>query len=290
MLDELLERQEYELTIEKNNSNQRFRLLYATLGNQLSGLYRALNIIAREQLFKGETPNISATREFLLEWLKKLPGSDSLNSILVDSKKSVYKAKAPDILNYLQFLQERCTDSMYKNITSRKNDINKITLDQIIASSLDDGPLRRYALVAKDDLFAKKAIYKKDPRLKETKIAPVNQEYLLKATAAFLLQNKLNQLLVAVTDADTINWCSTSVRNVSFFFTDTHKVVFEKVPVFLSNNNTIKYHFHKNWIENFALIEIADDDSIQEWGKLHPDWKYYYLDKGSSASLEQHQF
>jgi len=314
MLDEILEFKQYSTkyyTINTTYCNQSsnklgcsfcreslcpFRLSYAQLSKDLSGIRRPLEIIAREALYKGKTiPNIKAAKESTTKWLKEFLCYEYLDSIyphpLPDEEEND-PADLKSLKDQLTSFRARYQKSIFEDDFFEENDLFSCRLDKIIASALEKNTLKRYVLIAHKQPWEDKLKIdkRKKGNLKKNSITDGEKDYLLKLTAAFLIENTKNQQCIKITEADILNWGinHNPPKNTEFYFETNGENVFKKE--YVTNGKTpIKFRFNNKWISNFEIQDITTEELFENTLKYVTEKQYcYYEDKGSGKPLVLH--
>jgi len=313
LLNEIGEYEQYILPPEKIAVSENLRLKYYTLiKKELSGLERAMTIIARHFIF--DTPvgfNEDELREILKAWcgfkheaktslpehfdgllicyishFQPLPVAKDFNSAYDDVPEEI-KSNTDKIKNVLKTLQKlRNKDNLFKNnyfdsLTSKDDNLFRaITYDKIIANALLMGKLRRYYLVCDEEPFMEKKVLKKDGR----KFS--EEDIVLKMTAEYLLSNRNHkQEFIVTNNADMINWLLSSTKSEdlskkreSYILAETNEKIFETRKV---GKNVIKVKVNPEWVRHFRLIEDGSDDLDAKLGRI------FFSDAGSSELLRK---
>lgn len=316
MLDEILENQQYKaeyLQFFDDPCHQNgcskcdysicpFRLSYLMLSNKRSGIRRALESIARGELYTGkDLPNIEKAERKTKEWLKKHLSFEYISLIWPSEEPLDPDAKKPDtffamkkgLLNF----KSRFHKPIFPKNDRIDNDINALTCETIIASALAKGPLKTYYLKAEKDP-GKMYVEKKKKNVKKTTLTEIEMDYLLKLTAAFLLEqeyrrqnsldpeNYIEQECLELTEADVLNWgISHTTKHPTFYFADTKEDIFTREYVSKGQNN-VKFRFNKTWLDNFTLIDVTNTKDRKAFEKkaAKEHW-LYYIDQGSGRKL-----
>ena len=297
MLNEKLKYSQYQFDYyrKEENKEKKYRICIDNFNNNFTGVPRALEIIARYELFENRsTP--AKTKKRLLEWLDELKKEDNLKMVLSHAKaadkiKQLVTAKQEALDEFIKHYSKRSIDlkNTGRRTIANVNDINVSTWDKTIASALEKGPLKEYILVEKEDLSGKVYKCNRDTeRLLSEDRAKNHKDYLLKFTAYYLIENILKQKSVTLKELLIYNW-SAYTRGTEYYFkadSSEKTYIFEKASVADSLN---KFTFNPSWINNFELVDISKKSSLNKWlsnPKNHG--KCYYTDNGAFELLEKH--
>jgi len=312
MLDEILEFKQYNTkyyTINTTYCNQSgnklgcsfcreylcpFRLSYAQLSKDLSGIRRPLEIIAREAIYKGENiPNINAAKESTINWLNEFLSYEYLDEIYPNALPDEEKDDPKDLKKLkdkLYSFRARFQKSAFDDAFFEENDLFSCKLDKVIASALEKSTLKRYILIAHnnpwdDELKVRK---RKKGNLKKNSLTAGEKDYLLKLTATFLIENTKNQQCIKITEADVLNWGinHNPPKNTDFYFETSGENVFKKEYV-TNGEAPIKFRFNNLWISNFEIHDVTTKALNKKAMKYIDETQYcYYEDQGSGKPLK----
>lgn len=296
MLDEFLEYKQYsyEIALAEKTEFNPTRLSARLLEHDRSGLPRALEIVARYHLFHTDlydptsvkdpaedlAPVVRALQDWITKWVVSYLGV--LYPDPEDPKKAKVK-KSVEIANGRWSGQ-----SLYSKKTEegKGNSFNGVTYKTILAAAMNKGPLHRYILVEKAGSSEKIHLISKDGE--EKKLSAKQTDYLLKLTAYFLLENRLNQKSVLLTNADLVNWWVNNTPNENRFFREDGIELFEKTDP-SGTDNFIKYKADGDWISGYTLKDVTDAGDFEAWKQDAKNrGTVYYVDKGSGKLLERH--
>ena len=187
-----------------------------------------------------------------------------------------------------------------KTKTNNKNDLKTIKFKSIIANALNEGPLHRYYLICNANPMDRvRKNNSKTPIGKHAKCSADSdvrlnaQDRILKTTACYLLQQKINpdQEFVYFNRQDLINWLKTD--NLKSNILPTYRFVTkddenDTEPIFefiTISKNTSKLRVNPHWLEtfNFKLIEEHDLDNPENREMT------FYSDQGGGEYLHENQ-
>ena len=246
MLNEILEYDQYTQRIDYEKESVTYRLKYANLKQELSGIERALVIIARHEIFKKTEESEEKKEREAIEVLKAWCGFDYDTSV---EQACMVKSWLPDYLELvrkefknstksnksegsiknvdaaLRYLKSRQEDFKKNELCiekengksategSSENTFKEITYGKILMQAYAEGELKRYYLVCDQDLLdcyevLKNTETRKRARLNTTgKNAGKELDEIFKATAAFLMEKGDKQKTSAfVRKTDLSNW------------------------------------------------------------------------------------
>lgn len=220
MLNEWIELQQYTFDLESGTCKP--RLNYRNICNKLSGMERAMTVVARFGYYHaGAQEPIAFTRQLLKTWCGASEDCPSgfeqlrcwlpryIEKVLIAPRQasgtSVSRLEAA-----LEDLSKKKTEFgkklMIPYISDEEasrwvNDYKKITYDGILAAAIEQGPLQNRLLVCRSDLFA-------PIRKRRGRLLPADRDRISKLLAAFLLgrTNELQEYAV-INKSDIANWC-----------------------------------------------------------------------------------
>ena len=295
MLNEIVELEEYICNIEPGMPQ---RLTYLNVTNGLSGVPRALKILARHALFE-----LKLERELTIDYLNLWCGFET--ETMEESRKAKPEAFnkvenwLPNYLNHLGELDEKYKESIEKtkkDLLKRKrewntfslddkgdkNTENKISFQKILADAYHEGKLQVRYLVVEADPFLHVSV--KDN---------VNQrKFLLKTAALYCAMCSENKKKVRIGYPELTNWigegCAYSKKvngiltNILYIKDKVSENLFVKETVD-GNHNISKIVMADRWLlETKAKVIMEDELALYEENKN----VRIYEDKGCLCELK----
>ena len=298
MLNEWIELQQYTFDLSCWDPDEiKPRLNYRNICNKLSGMERAMTVVARygyyhaapslptgerlelaRELLKswcGASEDCPAGFEHLRCWLPRY-----IETVLVaprqQSGESVARLEAA-----LEDLSRKKTEFSKKLLVSYisddeasrwVNDYKKLTYDGLLAAAIEQGPLRNRLLVCKSDLLA--PIRKQRGRLLDA-----DKDRILKFLAAFLMGRTNDwQEYAVINKSDIANWCEDDPKLDK---DDYEKYLFGDQPLFSVKqvgSNVVKLAVAKGYLQQCAPA-LCPEQEI-------PAGVLAFADRGAGRSFE----
>lgn len=306
MLDEILEYRQYtedpaEITVA--------RLKYGNLKRSLSGLSRAMHIVARGYMnreFADLSPDetFERTKKVLRQWTgeykpDKTKADDGFDVqdwfplYIKECKKIFYPEQAEKFGKILEELCKSC--SSFKSAEffipeEGKNTENKISYEKVIHEAGRAGKLVCRYLVSKKPVWPEDiAIFtgKKEKGLLETQF-----DLMLKIIAAYLLEDpKRNcrfdpQLRYArICWADIVNWSMIEKKDSGIMqqFRWNKRPIFEREISEIRRNHT-RIRLNRDFMEEYRW-NLIDSEELAVFSKEHPGYGVY-IDEGAMRPLK----
>ena len=324
MLNELREYQQYTFNIEKDTEERKFsRLNHRQLCNSLSGIERAMTIIARYfyyNYWKTEAPGdkqptkkekIDLVHSSLAAWCGLMnkgevcpPKAKHIENWLPKYIEEVLKKDAEGNEQSIKRLQESLEKLKNKKTefskhmmidyvsdqeaTKYHNDVKKITYESIIANAINAGELTNRVLLSKQNPFDR--IIKEKGKLDGSELDEGKKDRIIKIICAFLLnRTNFEQRYAVVNRADVANWCKDNPKmdkdDYNFLYKDSTKEI--NMPLFerrLVGNNILKI-FVEPELLNWCDFKICGDVEGEIDKLREQGYIYVFRDEGSGIAL-----
>lgn len=295
MLDERIELAEYTCLIKEGMPQ---RLTYLNITTGLSGVPRALKVIARYALFDLEM-NPGQTMDLLNAWC----GFET--ATLEQSKKAytrIFQSLEKWLPNYLEFLA-KADESHRPSIEKTKKDLlqrkkewnffaleegernteNKINFLKVISDAYHEGPLQVRYLVSDEDPFLHTSC-KEDATMKK---------FLLKTAALYCAMATDNKRKIRIGYPELSNWIGSGClqsKKVNKFFTNILYIrgnvsenLFVKETV-EGNHNISKIILSEKWLDE-TKARIISEEELEYY--VDKEDLYIYKDEGCTKGLVQ---
>lgn len=327
MLNEFIEYEEYTKDIFGKKKIDAPRLtpslfINVSKGDNLLGIERAFEIVARHELFETyqydrlsnieeKTEAVERTKEalntwFCDDWLKEyykdyIWGNEKFKEKL---KKNPEKWKWENFEEKKQWqFQNKLfrIDSMEAE-KGQANTFRVLTYEKIVSNAIRKGPLQKYVLVAKHDWYFNvskdgKQIAegtKKDPE--KSKVLRKDLDHILKGISAYLLAKeydkkctKVDNAFQVVNKTDIANWDqTTSIANNDLLKQYTYRKRDKDIPIFIKDDSLKEFSkicVDEGFLKEHGFKIVLKENIKQE--KERDKVLTYYEDLGSMYFLKK---
>lgn len=298
MLDELKEYDEYTCSLDETSEVRLMPEIFKKR-NKLSGLHRALVIIARKELadrgyFDENIENHKQIRDEVTQTLREWLGFCDVN----DKKYSTYDSwlkryclqkiqfenskEEAEFKNQIEYKRKKYESKLLEEEHFKKNTVMEVTYEKIIAEAIFLGPLERYYLVCKQGYD--RVLYKDKLIDVSRKKGAEYVDNILKMICVYLIgKENTHNLYNRVNYAELGHWAAKKEIPKGEYFKGLHYKDEALLSIETVDNCFSKIMINKSYLQNFDF-RVVTESRLKDFSE---DGYCRFKDCGSGKQLKR---